>query len=119
MPVSATVTASEFAPRVATLMEVPLPNAEASAPTAEGMGKLRSAPLYINAAAAVELVFVFQPFIGQAGDLDGAWLAKGFETAGEVDGVAPKVVGEFPAPNDAGHDGAGAEIGRASCRERV
>ena len=56
---------------VAAPMEAP-PTAEASEPTAEGMGKLRSAPLYINAAAAVELVFVFQPFIGQAGDLDGA-----------------------------------------------
>ena len=27
-----------------------------------------------------------------------------FEPAGEVDGVAPHVEGEFPATNDAGHD---------------
>src|ERR1035438_10231817 len=73
------------------------------------MHLLGAAPLNVKAAAAVETEFVFQPFIGQVGDLDAAGLAERLQAAGEVDGVAPKVVGELPAPDDAGDDGAGAD----------
>src|ERR1017187_10214172 len=70
------------------------------------MDKLCSAPLDVEAAAAVKTVFIFQPLIGQVGDLDAPCLAERLQAAGEVDSVAPKVVGELPAPDDSGNDGA-------------
>src|ERR1035441_2638670 len=73
------------------------------------MHLLGAAPLNVKAAAAVETEFVFQPFIGQVGDQDASRLAERFQAAGDVDGVAPKVVGELPAPDHAGDDGAGAD----------
>jgi hypothetical protein len=82
---------------------------ETSEPAAEGMDDFRAAPLDVEAAAAVETVFVFQPFVSQFGDLDGPCLAERFQAAREVYGVAPKVVGEFPVSNDARDDGTGAD----------
>src|ERR1035438_5248504 len=48
------------------------------------MHLLGAAPLNVKAAAAVETEFVFQPFIGQVGDLDAAGLAERLQAAGEV-----------------------------------
>src|ERR1017187_303218 len=89
------------------------------------MDQFGAATLNVDVAAAVETVFVFQPFVGQVGDLDAPRLPKRLQAAGEVYGVAPKVVGEFPASDDAGHDGAGADAnpevdgGVVSAVERV
>src|ERR1035441_8823540 len=73
------------------------------------MHLLGAASLDVEVAAAVETEFVFKPFIGQVGDLDASGLAERFQAAGEVDGVAPKIVGELPAPDNTGDDRTGAD----------
>src|ERR1019366_1923108 len=80
-----------------------------SEPSEQSVDDFGGAALDLDAAAAVKAVFVFQALIGQVGNLDGSRLAKGLEAAGEVDGVAPEVVGKFPPPNDSGDDRAGAD----------
>jgi hypothetical protein len=52
---------------------------------------------------------VLDQFIRVAGYLDGAVLAMGLHSAGEVHGVTPKIVDEFLMADDPGDHGAGVD----------
>src|SRR5690349_2376029 len=75
----------------------------------ETMGGEEAAVFQVEGAARFELVGGGEELAGAVGDEDLAGLAVGFETAGDVHGVAPDVVGEFARADDAGDERSGVD----------
>src|SRR6266568_3298932 len=52
----------------------------------------------------LETVSAAQALVGRVGHLNGPGLAERFQATGHIHGVAPKIISEFPPPDDSRHN---------------